>query len=81
MFTKETHPSWKGGVHHIKNDCNYVLTDTNKRERRPKLVWEQAYGALPKGYVIVHRDGDRHNDDINNLEAITRAELLQRNRK
>lgn len=79
--TGTTHPSWRGGVQVMRKDCVYVYTDTNTRVRRPKLVWESVYGPLPKGYVLIHIDGDRYNDDINNLEAITRAELVARNNK
>ena len=74
-----SHPSWKGGIQRPKNDCVHVSTGANKRMRRPRFVWESVYGALPKGYVLYHRDGDKLNDDINNLEAITRAELVARN--
>lgn len=79
--TLERHPSWKGGVEIMSKDCAYIAVGTNKRKRRPHVVWESVYGELPKGYVLVHKDGNRYNDDIENLEAITRAELLDRNRR
>ena len=75
----EKHPSWKGGVQNIKNDCCYVTIGPNQRIRRPKHVWESVYGELPKGYVLYHKDGNKKNDSIENLEAITRAELMVRN--
>lgn len=65
----------------MTHDCIIVTVAPNVRIRRPVLVWESVYGKLPKGYIIIHKDGDRYNDDLNNLEAITRAELLARNRK
>jgi hypothetical protein len=77
--TGHKHPSWKGGVQKNKHDCVYVWDGTNKRKRRPRVVWENYNGELPKGYVIYHIDGDKNNDHISNLEAITRAELLKRN--
>lgn len=77
----ENHPSWKGGVQVVKNDCVHVWIGNKERQRRPKVIWEKTNGKLPKGYVLYHIDGDRYNDDISNLEAITRAELLKRNRK
>jgi hypothetical protein len=75
----EKHPQWKGGVQNNTNDCAYVHTGVNARIRRPRKVWEDVYGELPAGYVIWHIDGDKHNDDIDNLEAITRAEMMLRN--
>ena len=76
----EIHPSWKGGVQVTKNDCTYLWDGANKRKRRPRAVWEEHNGTLPEGYVIIHLDSIKHNDDISNLKAITRAELLKLNR-
>ena len=75
------HPSWKGGVQNISKDCVYVWAGANQRVRRPKTVYEKRYGKLKSGHVIYHIDGDRKNDSIDNLEAISRAELLKRNRE
>jgi hypothetical protein len=77
----EIHPSWKGGVQTPQNDCAYLWDGSNKRKRRPKAVWEQHHGTLPEKMVIIHIDGDRYNDDISNLKAITRAELLKLNQQ
>lgn len=78
--TGEKHPSWKGGIQTPKNDCAYLWDGTNKRKRRPRAVYEEHYGKIPKGYVIFHKDGTK-DDSISNLEAISRKELLKRNRK
>jgi hypothetical protein len=38
-------------------------------------VFEDFYGIpVPKGYIIHHIDGDHFNNDINNLQLVTRAE-------
>lgn len=79
--TGETHKSWKGGVQKNKNDCAYLWSDTNKRVRRPKKIYEDAYGEMPKGFVIYHIDGNKDNDELMNLEAISRKELLFRNQQ
>lgn len=81
VTTLKKHPSWKGGVQHIKNDCVHLTIGTNKRVRRPRYIYEQVYGEIPKGYVIWHIDGNKDNDHISNLEAITRAEMVKRNNK
>ena len=73
------HPSWKGGVQEMTHDCAYINMGPNNRVRRPRLVYEKFHGKLPKGYVIYHRDGNKDNDELRNLEAITRTELLARN--
>ena len=77
----DAHPSWKGGEQLMKKDCVHVWTGNGERKRKPRMVYEEAHGAIPKGHVIYHIDGDKRNDSLLNLEAISRAELLKRNNK
>jgi hypothetical protein len=77
----KNHPSWKGGVQSNKNDCAYLWKDTNTRLRRPRAIYEKHYGEIPKGYVIRHVDGNKDNDNIKNLVAISRAENMKLNSK
>lgn len=43
-------------------------------------LWEQHNNKkLPKGHNVVFKDGDTMNFNINNLEAISDAELMRRN--
>ena len=81
VTTGENHPSWKGGVQKPKNDCAYLWDGTNKRKRRPREIYKEAYGEIPDGYVIWHIDGNNKNDDPSNLEAISRGEMMKRNFK
>ena len=37
-------------------------------------VWIAHYGAIPKGYDIHHKDENKYNNDISNLQCITRSE-------
>lgn len=43
------------------------------------LVWEEANGPLPKGHAVVFRNGDRTDRRLENLECVTRKELMLRN--
>lgn len=50
------------------------------RWRAVHLVrWEAINGPLPKGHALVFRDGDKANTDPENMELVTRAELMARN--
>lgn len=53
------------------------------RKRIPyaRYVLEQNGINVPKGNVVFHKDGDIYNNELENLEVITRAELIKRNRK
>jgi len=45
-----------------------------------RYVWEQKNGPVPKGHVVVFKDGNRKNCTLENLELISRAALAHRNR-
>jgi hypothetical protein len=47
---------------------------------RALVVYEQAFGPVPRGLVVHHRDHDSLNDVPENLVAITRAEHAQEHR-
>lgn len=43
------------------------------------VVWEALYGPVPEKHVIAFRDGNTRNCAPENLEAITRKEVMRRN--
>lgn len=43
------------------------------------IVWEKANGKLEKGTCLWHKDGNLLNNNIENLEAISREEMMNRN--
>lgn len=47
-----------------------------------KWLMEQQLGRkLESNEIVYHIDGDKYNNELSNLEVITRAELLKRNKK
>ncbi|WP_293373575.1 HNH endonuclease signature motif containing protein [Nevskia sp.] len=59
------------------------ISDTGNTQRDwsclHTLVWIEHHGPVPRGHVVVFRDGRRDNFDIANLELISRADLMRRN--
>lgn len=43
------------------------------------LVWEAANGPLPNGHAVVFKDRNKQNVALDNLELVTRGELMRRN--
>lgn len=43
------------------------------------MLWEQHHGPVPKGLILVFRDRNKQNIQLDNLELITRAENCRRN--
>ncbi len=53
-----------------------------RRVSYSKWLMEKELGRkLESNEVVYHIDGDKYNNELNNLEVITRAELLKRNEK
>ena len=50
-------------------------------KRKAHYIWETINGKIPKGMLIHHIDGDCLNDNISNLELMSRAEHLLIHRK
>lgn len=44
-----------------------------------RYLYETYIGEVPRNHVIVFKDGDNRNFDLDNLECISRGELLKRN--
>jgi len=43
------------------------------------LIWEKAHGKVPKGHAVAFKDGDKSHVVLENLELISRVELMRRN--
>lgn len=69
----ENHPNWTGGR---TNDDGYVSVWTKeKRMKEHRLVMENHLGRkLCSDEIVHHKDHDRSNNDISNLEIMTRSE-------
>ena len=55
------------GYVYIKYKNDYGQNNFMPKHR---YVWEQHYGPIPKGKVIIFYDGDQSNCDINNLKLV-----------
>lgn len=62
------------GVTYRKNKRGWYQTAYTALHRD---VWEYHFGKIPKGYDIHHRDENKANNDISNLQMLTRKEHRQ----
>lgn len=51
-------------------------TDAGRRERLHVYVWRKENGDVPVGYHIHHKDEDKRNNDLDNLECIPQFDHL-----
>lgn len=49
-------------------------------KRKQVYLWEQEYGPVPDGHVVMFKDGDPMKCEIDNLALVTRAEFLRLNK-
>lgn len=56
------------------------VAEPNKWMTRGRLIWSEANGPIPAGCVIHYRDRDTLNDDLANLECLSRAEHAREHR-
>lgn len=64
----------------INSKGYYQVTSTkegNHNKMLHRLVWEDHYGIIPDGCVIHHKDGNKLNNDIHNLEIMDNFEHNQ----
>ena len=64
------HPGWKGGRHTNSEGYIAVRTGTRQYALEHRLVWIAAHGPIPDGYIIHHKNRDRTDNRLENLEML-----------
>lgn len=64
---------FNGSKYTIRNTGYYGKTD-GKRTLMHRDVWEFHNGPIPDGYDVHHRDENKLNNDIGNLECLPKSE-------
>lgn len=57
----------------------YTNAPTRYRHKH-QVLWEKHNGPIPKGHVVIFKDGDKRNFDMDNLELVNRKVLLRMNK-
>jgi hypothetical protein len=67
----------------LEKDDGYVwvkIAEPSDWWQKHRLIWEAKNGPQPKDTAVIFLDGDRRNFAEDNLQLLTRRELLQLNR-
>lgn len=70
------------GSERIDNKDGYLLVKTkepNIWKLKHRIIWEQYYGPVPSGMIVIFLDGDKLNIDINNLGLIDKKTNVRMN--
>lgn len=57
-----------------------VKISQRKWEKKHRVIYEEAYGKLQKGEVLLFLDGNRNNVELSNLKKVSVQEVLMCNR-
>lgn len=69
----DTHIKYNGFVYY-KYRGYYVRGENKKLYPLHRVVYEDYYGKIPRGYVVHHKDEDKSNNHPDNLECMSRSE-------
>ena len=58
----------------LRGDGYKYVTKSGKLILVHRLIWEEQFGTIPEGIDIHHKDGNKQNNKIENLELLTRKE-------
>ena len=56
------------------------IAQPNKWVFKHRYIWEQTYGPIPDGYMVVFRDNNKQNVDISNLMLVSNPQGAVLNR-
>ncbi|MCY9097417.1 HNH endonuclease [Bacillus inaquosorum] len=55
------------------------VADPGKWRMKHLVLWEEANGPIPKGHCLLFLDGNKLNVSLDNLQLITRSQLVRMN--
>lgn len=65
------------GHERIKNGHVYVkVAEPSEYVSKQRYIYEEAYGKIPEGYIVIFADKNNRNFDLNNLILVSKAEFL-----
>jgi hypothetical protein len=81
----KTHPGRQGNYKPVgseRMENGYVVIKISDRKnrghknwrRKHNILWEKAYGKIPRGHIVIFADGDKRNFALDNLLLVSRSE-------
>lgn len=73
----DNHPNWRGGLYYDKIH-NRILRCVGKGKYMQESVYQYLLShklkSVPKGFVIHHKDNNKLNNSVDNLEMLSRSQ-------
>jgi len=71
----------KRGEGYTHSDGYKAFVKQGKEVLEHRDVWQKKFGVIPKGFVIHHRNGDKLDNRIENLECMLIADHVSLHKK
>ena len=66
---------YKGLTYKLNKSGYYAYG--KKGVRLHRVIWEETHGKIPKGFDIHHKDFNKQNNSIDNLECLSRSDHIR----
>ena len=73
----KTRATFNGRLYYLRESQGYYYSPRKDRsglDMLHRMVFIHYNGEIPQGYCIHHKDGNKGNNDISNLECVKRSE-------
>ena len=65
------------GYERIKNGHVYIkVAEPSVYISKQRYIYEKEYGKIPKGYIVIFKDRNRRNFNLENLILVSQSEFL-----
>lgn len=85
QYIEKTKFAYFNGYKFVKDDKTGYYLGTSKidgkRKRLHRYIWEYYKGEIPKGYDVHHKDHNKNNNEIGNLELLSSSEHKKKHGK
>ena len=74
----------KSDTKQVYNGVSYYMCGSYFQRDGVRLhreVWKDKHGEVPNGFHVHHKDHDRHNNGLDNLELMTKSEHISHHQK
>lgn len=77
QYIEHTNLAYCDGYKFRKDKKSGYWLCTTLHKRLHIYIWEKANGKVPNGYQIHHKDGNKDNNELDNLQLLTRSEHMK----
>jgi hypothetical protein len=74
------HPvlEYKGEIYYLCGEVYRCYSRHHAPRYLHHVIWEEHFGPVPRGYRVLHKDGNKLNNSIDNLALKSQSELATR---